>query len=157
MKTAGLFVLLFALWLGWSGLYKPLVIALGAVSSVLCVWIALRMHESAASRFSVTLVLRSLAYLPWLAKEIMISNWQVIRIVLSPRLPIRPVVLRVRGSQHTDLGRVIYGNSITLTPGTLTMDVDGDLLTVHALTHEGAEALEGGAMNTRVAALEGAR
>ncbi|MEQ8859754.1 MAG: Na+/H+ antiporter subunit E [Pseudomonadales bacterium] len=156
MKWAALFAVLLGLWLLWSGLYKPLIISFGVMSCLACVWITLRMHpvdEPAQSRVSLT---RLVAYQPWLLKEIALANWDVIRIVMTPGLNIHPVLLTLTGSQRSHLGRVIYGNSITLTPGTLTMDIDGDRLTVHALTREGAGQLESGQMNARVARLEDA-
>jgi multicomponent Na+:H+ antiporter subunit E len=113
------------------------------------------MRAPDAQRFHLAPVLRAAGYFPWLLKEIAAANWTVIRIVLSPRLNVDPVVLTVKASQHSDLGRVVYGNSITLTPGTLTVDVDGDQLTVHALTRAGAEQLEAGEMDLRVSRLEG--
>jgi multicomponent Na+:H+ antiporter subunit E len=154
VRGVGLFLLLFAVWLAWSGLYQPLVIGLGVASCLLCVWIIHRMHDVGAEPLHPVSVVRGLGYLPWLLKEIAVSNWQVVRIVLSPGLPIQPVVLTLAGSQRTDLGRVIYGNSITLTPGTLTIDVYGPQLTVHALTREGAAQLESGEMDARVTRLE---
>jgi multicomponent Na+:H+ antiporter subunit E len=154
MRGAGLFVILFAIWLLWSGLYMPLIIGLGALSCLICVWITVRMRAEDAEPFHLRPALRAVAYFPWLIKEIAAANWNVVRIVLTPGLPIDPVVVRVKASQHSGLGRVVYGNSITLTPGTLTVDVDGDQLTVHALTRAGARALQGGEMNARVARLE---
>lgn len=155
VKVFGLFVLLFAIWLAWSGLYKPLVVALGIVSCLLCVWITRRMHSAGSHPVTLATVLRAGTYMPWLLKEIALANWQVIRIVLSPSLPVQPTVIQLTGSQRSELGRVVYGNSITLTPGTLTMDVDGDRFTVHALTSEGAAQLQAGEMNDRVTRMEG--
>lgn len=149
-----MFLLLFGIWLVWSGLYKPLVIGLGVISCLLSVWVTQRMHV-VSEPFVLAPLLRTAGYIPWLLKEIAAANWTVIRIVLSPRLRVRPVVATVRGAQQSALGRVVYGNSITLTPGTLTMDVDGDRFKVHALTAEGARQLRGGEMNRRVARLEG--
>jgi multicomponent Na+:H+ antiporter subunit E len=150
-----LFVLLLAIWLLWSGLYKPLVIGLGVVSCLLCVIVAYRMQAMSGARFEGWVAVRAVGYFPWLLKEITTANLTVIRIVLSPSLPITPTVVKVTGTPRTDLGRVVYGNSITLTPGTLTMDVDGDAFTVHALTRRGAEEVAGGEMNDRVTRLEG--
>ncbi len=75
------------------------------------------------------------------------------RIVLSPRLPISPTLVELDAKPTTDAGRVLLGNSITLTPGTVTLDIYADRLLVHALTKEGAAALEEGEMNRRVASL----
>ena len=86
-----------------------------------------------------------------------IDDRQVASVILNPRLAIRPRLVRVKGSQKTELGQVIYANSITLTPGTITLDVrDGEFL-VHALTEEAAAGVESGNMDRRVTALEGRR
>ena len=82
------------------------------------------------------------------------ANLDVMRRIVSPELPISPTIVRLPCTQHTDLGRVMYANSITLTPGTVSIDLDDEYVTVHALTREGAEALATGEMDTRVTALE---
>ncbi|MDA0665181.1 MAG: Na+/H+ antiporter subunit E, partial [Proteobacteria bacterium] len=92
----------------------------------------------------------------WLAKEIVVSSLQVSKIVLSPSMPISPSVVSVQSLAEGEVGRVLFGNSITLTPGTLTMDISPEgMVTVHALTHEGAQGVLAGEMNTRVGAFEG--
>jgi len=96
-------------------------------------------------------------YLPWLLKEIFVANLHVARIILSPSLPIRPLMVRYRGTQETDLGRAIYGNSITLTPGTITTGIDGDIFQVHALAAEELEVGEDDEMNRRVTWVEQGR
>jgi multicomponent Na+:H+ antiporter subunit E len=94
-------------------------------------------------------------YLPWLVGEIAKSAWAVTKITLDPRLPITPTMTVVRGSQRTSVGIAVYGNSITLTPGTITVGQRGSELTVHALTRRGALDLEAGVMDRRVTRLEG--
>ena len=74
--------------------------------------------------------------------------------VLDPKLPISPRMVVFHGSQKTDLGRVIYGNSITLTPGTVSLDVREERIFVHALTEVSARSLLDGEMDRRVSALE---
>ncbi|MDP6037346.1 MAG: Na+/H+ antiporter subunit E, partial [Candidatus Latescibacteria bacterium] len=74
--------------------------------------------------------------------------------VLSPGLPISPRVVRVVATQKTDLCRVIYANSITLTPGTVSLVLDGEEIVVHALTKEAADDVESGDMDRRVTGLE---
>jgi multisubunit Na+/H+ antiporter MnhE subunit len=73
------------------------------------------------------------SYIVWLLREIAIANWQVLKIVLDPKLPIDPAVIRFRSGLQTDLGKTTLANSITLTPGTITVQVDGDEFVVHAL------------------------
>lgn len=94
-------------------------------------------------------------YWLWLIKEIVLANIDVTKRILSPRLPVNPQLFRVKASQHNDLGKVIYANSITLTPGTVTVDIDGDEFVVHALSDATKDDLESGEMDRRVSALEG--
>lgn len=146
------------IWLLLSGYFtNPLLLTLGAFSCVLVVYIARRMRLFDADDPTLALALRFLAYLPWLIKEVILANIDVTRRILHPQLPISPQLIRVRASQRGDLARTIFANSITLTPGTLSVTVDADEITVHALSRDGAEALEGGEMDRRVSALEGSR
>ena len=101
------------------------------------------------------LQLRVWMYWRWLAREVVKSNLDVARRILSPSLPISPNVFTLKASQRTDLGRVIFANSITLTPGTISIDLQGDTIEVHALTQEAAETLQTGEMDRRVTDLEG--
>jgi multicomponent Na+:H+ antiporter subunit E len=95
------------------------------------------------------------SYWGWLVWQIIKSNIDVARVILSPSLPISPNVVRVKASQRTTLGLVTYANSITLTPGTVSMYLDGDIIEVHALTESGARELKDGEMDRRVSAIEG--
>ena len=144
-----------ALWLVLSGFFNPLMLTLGAGSVALCVWLAHRMgvfdEEVDPGQFPILAVLR---YWVWLSREIVLSALDVARRVLDPALPIEPQVLRVKAGQRGAFGRTTYANSITLTPGTVSMDLVDGVVTVHALTAEAAEALREGGMNRRVAALE---
>jgi multicomponent Na+:H+ antiporter subunit E len=154
-KTVVLSVTLAALWLVLSGHYNALLLALGAGSVALCVWLAQRMgvfdEEVHPAHFQL---LPLLGYWVWLAGQIVLSALDVARRVLDPALPIDPVVITLPVAQATEMGRTAYANSITLTPGTVCMDLDEDTVRVHALTREGASALREGEMNRRVAALE---
>ena len=100
---------------------------------------------------------RALLYLPWLIGQILRANVDVARRILSPRLPIQPSLMLVDTRQRTDLGLVIYANSITLTPGTVSVDLEDRTIIVHALSASAAEGLAEGAMDRRVAAVEGSR
>ncbi len=155
LHLASLAALLMAVWLLWSGLYYPLFIGLGVASVALVVWLTARMDTADHEAIPVHLGLRTFRYWPWLIGEIAKSNLDVARRVLSPSLPVSPVSFEVSASQRTALGRTIYANSITLTPGTVSMSVDGDRIRVHALTEETREALEGGEMDRRAAVFEG--
>jgi multicomponent Na+:H+ antiporter subunit E len=93
-------------------------------------------------------------YWLWLIWEIVKANILVTKLIWHPRLSINPTVLRVKASQSSALGKVIYANSITLTPGTVSMNVENDEIEVHALTPELAQDLQSGVMDRRVADLE---
>lgn len=151
-----LLLVLFAVWLLWSGHFEPLLVGLGAVSCVLVVSMVGRMRILDAETAPLTLPFRAPAYLPWLVWQIARANVDVARRILTPRLPISPRLVRVRAGQRTDLGRSIYANSITLTPGTVSVELDGDVITVHALTREAADDLATGEMDARASRFEGA-
>ena len=154
MRQISLLVVLFLFWLALSGHYTPLLLTIGAVSAGLCVFAALRMRILDPEGHPVEWVRGFLLYLPWLVREIGKSAWGVTRIILDPRLPISPTLAVVKAGQRTPTGIATFANSITLTPGTITVAVSGNELTVHALVREGAMDLEGGEMDRRVRALE---
>lgn len=153
--AAGLTLTLFAAWLLWSGHYTPMLLGLGAASCVLVVALLHRMEILDPQGQPLHLIVDILRYLPWLLKEVVISNLDVARRILRRSPRISPCVVRVRALQKTPLGQVIFANSITLTPGTLALRLREGHVVVHALTREGAAALEEGEMNRRVRDLEG--
>ncbi len=155
MRIAVAAFVLFGLWLLLSGMHAPLLLILGVVSSVFVAWIAQRMGLLTPEPGSAWLrPLRCLAYMPWLAWQVAKANADVALRILVPSKGISPRVLRVPSTQASDLARTVYANSITLTPGTISIDVGSDVITVHALSREGAEDLAGGEMGERVSALE---
>ena len=107
------------------------------------------------SRSPLHITLAALAYVPWLALEILKSNIDVARIVLSPNPKIQPVLTHFTGSQKTDLGRMVFANSVTLTPGTITVAVSDTDYEIHALTSAALTGTEEGDMDRRVTRLEG--
>ena len=155
LRAFGLGALLFGFWLLLSGHYTPMLIGFGVGSTALVVYLAMRMDVVDHEGLPLQLHGRFWVYFPWLLKEILVANLHVARIILSPSLPISPIVVHYRSSQKTDLGRAIYANSITLTPGTVSIDVRGGTIEVHALTAEFAAGVEGGEMDRRVTAMTG--
>jgi len=139
-------------WVLWSGIYKPLLLWLGLFSCLLSVWLAQRMGF-----FRHPMSLRTLLRLPahwwWLLGEIIRSSVEVARVVLSPSLPISPTVVELTTTEATDAGKVILGNSITLSPGTVTIDVYQDRLLVHCLTQRSALQLQDPEVQRRIARL----
>lgn len=143
-------------WLAWSGHFEPLVLGLGAVSLAAAVGLSVRMRvvdeEGAPLGLSFA---RLLLYVPWLTGEIIKANVDVARRILTPgRPPIAPRIIRVPASQRSEVAQVVYANSITLTPGTVSIDLaDGEIL-VHALHANAAASVEEGSMDRRCAALD---
>ncbi|MFT6912475.1 MAG: multicomponent Na+:H+ antiporter subunit E [Paracoccaceae bacterium] len=136
MRTAGTAVLLIALWLLMSGVYKPLVIGFGVLSVAAVLAIIRRMDDIDGARIDLRLhPLRLLSYFGWLLVEIAKANWAVTKVVLSPKMTMRQHLFMVPRSQKTDTGQVIFGNSITLTPGTITIETEGEEFIVHALNY----------------------
>jgi multicomponent Na+:H+ antiporter subunit E len=154
-KLLVLFVLLAAVWLLWSGLFKPLLIGLGLFSCLLTVWILHRMHVFSDATFTFRFGPRLVPFWAWLAKEIVVSSVEVARVTLAPKIRVSPRVVVLDVSDFTPADQVLLGNSITLTPGTLTLDVHRNRLLAHALTEAGAASLASGDMQRRVAALRG--
>ena len=153
--TVSLSLVLFGVWLLWSGHFEPLLLSFGVLSCAVVVTIARKMRIVDREGAPVELALRALAYVPWLLWELVKANIDVTRRILDPRLPISPRIIKVKAGQRHDITRVIYANSITLTPGTVSVDTNGDEITIHALTEEAARAVETGDMNRRVSRLEG--
>ncbi len=169
MRALSLAIFLFAFWLALSGHYTPFLLATGVIMAIACALLAARMHILDAEGHPVHLLSKGvLSYFLWLGWEIVKSAWSVTKIILNPRLPISPTMTRIKTSQKTSVGVTVFANSITLTPGTITVGVESagstsgsssgghDILTVHALQREGAQDLEGGAMDARVARFEDA-
>ncbi len=150
-----LFLALFGVWLLLSGHYTTTLMTYGALSCLGVVLLVGHLGILDEEALPAHLGIRPFLYAPWLLKEIVVSNLAVAKVILSPSLPIKPQILRVDASQTTDVGRVTYANSITLTPGTVTLDVRDGKLLVHALTTDSAEGLLSGEMDRRVARLEG--
>lgn len=155
MRYLSLAGFLFAFWLALSGHYTLFLITAGAVSAMLCVLAAIRMRTADVEGHPIELFWGALTYFPWLAFEIVKSAWSVTKVILHPSLPISPTMTVVRAGQKTTAGVATYANSITLTPGTITVGVSGNDLTVHALVRDGAIDLEGGGMDRRVSQFEG--
>lgn len=127
-------ILLFVLWLLMSGVYKPVTISLGAISCIFAVFIAARMNKADNAPVGYHLhPVRFAAYFGYLLKEIAISNWTVAKHILTPGMSVKPKYLQVPFTQKSELGQTIFANSITLTPGTLTVELGDGHFSVHAL------------------------
>ena len=132
-------ILLFALAATWwilSGYTKPLILTLGAISIGLVVLISVRMRILDCETSPYMSLLQTLAYFGWLLVEIVRANIAVVRAVLSPDLEISPTLTKIPTKGKSDLAKTMFGNSITLTPGTVSIEMAEDHILVHALLSE---------------------
>ena len=151
---------LFLFWLVLSGKFDAVHLSAGAVCAVAVAFVSgrlLRLPPALGFRPAHPLAgvrwLGLAAYMPWLVWQVVLANLHVAWIVLHPRMPIDPCLVRLETPTPHALARLTVTNSITLTPGTVTLDVDAEGYLVHALTRTAAAALERGAMLRRVQAL----
>ncbi len=140
-------------WLLWSGMFDPLLLGLGTGSCLLVFYLSRRAGLIVGELFSWRL-LRSLPrFWIWLFKELVKSNLDVARVILHPDLPISATVVEIDAAPRGPIGQAILGNSITLTPGTVTLDLHEGRIRAHCLTRAGADTLLAGEMNRRAAML----
>ncbi|NKB44638.1 MAG: cation transporter [Alphaproteobacteria bacterium] len=154
-QVISLTIVLLVFWLTLSGHYTTFLITAGVISAVAIALLAYRMDISDREGHPIHLGLASITYWPWLVWQIILSALNVTRIIINPNLPISPTLTRVTMTQKTDVARVTYANSITLTPGTISVDVEGDEILVHAITSDNASDLEAGDMDRRCTRFEG--
>lgn len=152
--TTTLSLSLAAFWLLNSGHNTPLMLLLGAISIAFVLYIAHRMdvvdHESQPFHLTPKLP----GFCVWLIKEIILANFLVVKHIWLGNKTISPTLTTIIASQKTDMGKVIYANSITLTPGTVTVALEGDQFIIHALLAESIIDLEAGEIDRRVTELE---
>ena len=157
MRYGSIGLVLFCFWLVLSGIYTAITVPAGILSVIGVVALARRMGIADDEGHPIHLSLGALTYWPWLMLEIAKSAWDVTKIILHPKLPISPTLIRIRASQRSAVGLATYANSITLTPGTITARVSGDEFLVHAVVRGGAKDLAKGTMDQRVKKFEGGK
>ena len=153
IKALLLFVFYFVIWLLLSGHYDPLLLALGVLSCITCLYVTWKAKFIDEEGLPLHLLIRLPIYTVWLFKEIIKANIDTAKIIILNNPD--PQNFRVKSSQKTEAGKVTYANSITLTPGTVTTVLDGDILEVHALSSDMADDVKSGAMDKKVSWLEG--
>lgn len=146
------FSCLFLIWVLLSGYFKSNLIILGLLSCTLVTILSIAYKVYSPYQYRLSINLRLPFYLPWLLLEIIKSNLHVARCILTNN--IQPQTLRIKPKQKTDAGIALNANSITLTPGTISVDYSSDQLLVHALTKHTAEGVNSDEMNIKVAKLE---
>ncbi|HUF87347.1 MAG TPA: Na+/H+ antiporter subunit E [Thermohalobaculum sp.] len=148
---------LFGYWLLLSGHYEPWFVLSGAVLTVAVVGFCLLKGITDEEGFPIEKLPRGLIYWPWLGWQMLLSALNVARIILDPRLPISPTMVKVAAKERTAVGLTIYANSITLTPGTISVEVSARdrAIWVHCITRANAEGFVDDEMNTRAAWMDG--
>ena len=153
MKSLVLFFILFSLWLLMSGHYSVLIVSLGIISCAFCVYVAKRGKLIDDEGLPTFFIPRLLNYLMWLFKEILKSNVITAKVIINGK--VEPEIFTVKSSQVTDVAKVTYANSITLTPGTVTTKIQKDVFEVHALNSDFGNDLRTNEMDKKVTWLEG--
>ena len=157
MRLVLISITLFGYWLLLSGHYTPWLVISGGVLSIVVVAFCLFKGITDDEGFPIEKLPRALIYWPWLGWQIVLSALNVTRLILHPRLPISPTMVKVDTLQDSAVGLTTYANSITLTPGTISVEVSeqGKAIWVHAITRENAEGFADDEMNRRVAWMDG--
>ncbi len=153
MRYIVFFFILYLQWILWSGKFDAFHLSLGVISCGLVTFIS---HDLYFKRKKVSFkiiveAIRFIKYVPWLLYQIVLSNLHVAYLVLSPRMPIDPKIIRYKTRLKSDISLLTFANSITLTPGTITADIHEGEFYVHALSKKVADDFMTGKMEDKVA------
>lgn len=144
-------LIMFTFWIILSGEFTPLLLGSGAVASLLVAYLS---HDlligPVVVRKKASDIVRFFKYLPWLFWQIILANMDLVYRVLHPKMPIDPGFITFKNDCKTEIGMTTLANSITLTPGTVTVDINDQEFIVHAIAREPAEDLLAGEMMNRV-------
>ena len=151
-KSITLFIVLFGFWLLMSGYFTPLILSLGVISCLLCVYLTIKGKFLDNETLPIYFFPRLIQYTLWLIKEILKSNIQTAKVIIMKSE--EPELFSVKATQKTNEGKVTYANSITLTPGTVTTQIKNDIFEVHALTKDFGDDVRSSEMDKMVTWLE---
>ena len=145
------YIIVFAFWILLSAHFDRFHVGAGIVCSLIVAYASHDLLFAGTGNHTLTKIVRFIAYLPWLIYQIVLANIDVAKRALSPRMPIDPQVVTFKTMLKSDVARTALANSITLTPGTVTIDIVDDVFYVHAIAKEPADDLLEGAMERRIA------
>lgn len=148
-------VLLSVFWLLLSGYIQPLLLSFGAVSVAIVLVVLKRMDTVDQEPCNLSTGLRILRYLGWLMGEIIKSAIHVTKLVWGSSDNLSPALAKIPANNIKPKNRVLYANSITLTPGTLSVDLEDGVVTVHALQESSIEELQQGDMERKITGIWG--
>ena len=129
-------IAMIAVWLTLSGYFIAMILAFGVISIAIVLWMCARMGLLDGETVPYMTTLQTLSYYVWLFAEIVKANVQVVKAVLSPDLAISPTMVKIPLNSDVDIAETMFANSITLTPGTVSVDMQPDYILVHALLEE---------------------
>ena len=145
------YLIVLAFWLLLSAHFDKFHVGAGIVSALVVAYASHDLLFTGTGNHSLTKTVRFITYLPWLIYQIVLANIDVAKRALSPGMPIDPRVVTFKTMLKSDVARTALANSITLTPGTVTIDIVDDVFYVHAIAKEPADDLLEGAMERRIA------
>jgi multicomponent Na+:H+ antiporter subunit E len=148
-------ILLSTFWLLLSGYIQPLLLGFGAVSVIVVLFVLKRMDDVDQEKQELGTGLRLIRYLPWLTWQIITSSLQVTKLIWGSTDKLSPSLATIKVDNVPPKRRALYANSITLTPGTLSVDLVGDEITVHALQKSSIEELEQKVMENKITQIWG--
>lgn len=122
-----------ATWIVLSGYFTPMLLTFGAISIAIVLFMCSRMKILDRETVPYLTVIPTLGYFFWLFAEIVKANVQVVKAVLSPELEVSPTMTKIPYAKDVDIAQTMFANSITLTPGTVSVNMDEDHILVHAL------------------------
>ena len=149
-------IAMFIFWILLSGEFTFILITSGVVASLIVAYLSHDIFVGKADLKTETgRVFKFIVYIPWLLWEIILANVEIAYLVLNPKPLVDPQIVRFKNDLKTDLGIVTLAHSITLTPGTVTVDANREEFVIHAIWQKSAEGIIGGEMQRKVKKIEG--
>lgn len=125
-----------AYWLSLSGYFIPMILSFGVISILFVLWLCKRMDILDFETVPYERTPATFMYFIWLSSEIVKANLQVVKAVMRPDMEVTPTMVKIPSKHKTDIARTMFANSITLTPGTVSVAIREDHILVHALLTE---------------------
>ena len=149
-------IAMFIFWILLSGEFTFILITSGVVASLITAYLSHDIFVGKADLKTETgRVFKFIVYIPWLLWEIILANVEIAYLVLNPKPLVDPQIVRFKNDLKTDLGIVTLAHSITLTPGTVTVEANREEFVIHAIWQKSADGIIGGEMQQKVKKIEG--
>ncbi len=149
-------IAMFSFWILLSGEFTFILMTSGIVASLMVAYLS---HDIFIGKADIKVetgrVLKFIKYLPWLLWKVILANFEIAYLVLHPKMLVDPQIVRFKPDLKTDLGIVTLANSITLTPGTVTVEANKEEFVIHAIWRKSAEGIISGEMQRKVKKIEG--